>query len=115
MLHLNLQVILAIKHKIIPPTINVQEPPKLRDGTNIQDSAIFINTRMRPWFPPPGVPRRAGVSSFGFGGSNYHCVVEEYESEHTAPYASPFRARCPFSVPNVCKPNRQECDFNYPT
>ena len=81
-----IKVILALKHKILPATINVKEPPKLRDGTEIQDSAIYINTRSRPWFTKPGLPRRAGVSSFGFGGSNYHCVIEEYESEHTTPY-----------------------------
>ena len=52
-----------------------------------QDSCIFINTRMRPWFTKPGLPRRAGVSSFGFGGANYHCVLEEHEPEHQdAPY-----------------------------
>ncbi len=43
----------------------------------------YINTLRRPWFTRPGMPRRAGVSSFGFGGANYHCVVEEYEAEHT--------------------------------
>ena len=45
-----LKAILALKHKTIPASINVKEPPKLRDGTCIQDSALFINTRMRPWF-----------------------------------------------------------------
>ena len=81
-----IKVVLALKHKTIPRSINVKEPPKLKDGSNIQDTALFINTRMRPWFTPPGVPRRAGVSSFGFGGANYHCVLEEYEPEQTQPY-----------------------------
>jgi acyl transferase domain-containing protein len=31
-------------------------------------------------------PRRAGVSSFGFGGTNYHVVMEEYQSEHQGAY-----------------------------
>ena len=81
-----LKVILALKHKTLPSTINVSIPPQLRDGTCLQDSALYINTRMRPWFPPAGITRRAGVSSFGFGGANYHCVVEEYERDHTRPY-----------------------------
>ena len=59
---------------MLPATINVQEPPELRDHTRIQDSALYLNTRARPWFAPPGQPRRAGVSSFGFGGANYHAV-----------------------------------------
>ena len=81
-----LKVVLALKHKVLPATINVQEPPELRDHTRVQDSALYLNTRTRPWFAPPGVPRRAGVSSFGFGGANYHAVLEEYEPEHTKPY-----------------------------
>eukprot|EP00451_Oxyrrhis_marina_P054253 CAMPEP_0204506614 /NCGR_PEP_ID=MMETSP0471-20130131/109330_1 /ASSEMBLY_ACC=CAM_ASM_000602 /TAXON_ID=2969 /ORGANISM="Oxyrrhis marina" /LENGTH=3079 /DNA_ID=CAMNT_0051511623 /DNA_START=34 /DNA_END=9271 /DNA_ORIENTATION=+ len=81
-----LKTILALKHKTIPKSINVKEPPTLRDGTKIQDTCLFINTRMRPWFTEPGKKRIAGVSSFGFGGSNYHCIVEEFEAEHEKPY-----------------------------
>ena len=81
-----MKVILALKHKTLPASINVKEPPKMKDGATIQETAIFVNTKMRPWFTPPGMPRRAGVSSFGFGGANYHCVMEEYEAEHTTPY-----------------------------
>ena len=33
--------------------------------------------------PSPDHPRRAGVSAFGFGGSNFHCVLEEAESDKT--------------------------------
>ena len=81
-----LKVIMALKHKVLPASINVKEPPTLRDGSAIQDSCIYVNTRQRPWFTPPGLPRRAGVSSFGFGGSNYHCCLEEFEPEHTKAY-----------------------------
>ena len=35
----------------------------------------------RPWFSANGTPRRSGVSSFGFGGSNFHVVLEEYQSD----------------------------------
>jgi acyl transferase domain-containing protein len=81
-----LKAMLALKHKTIPRSINVTKPPKLRDGTQITESALYINTRTRPWFTKPGQPRRVGVSSFGFGGANYHCVLEEYEHEHTEAY-----------------------------
>ena len=89
-----IKAILAIKHKTIPKSINCDEPPVLyQDGeeseTNlkIQETPIYINTKQRPWFVPhPGMPRRAGISSFGFGGANYHCVIEEAETEHTKPY-----------------------------
>ncbi|AFY51101.1 polyketide-type polyunsaturated fatty acid synthase PfaA [Nostoc sp. PCC 7524] len=75
---------LALHHKILPPTINITEPnPKL----NINDSSFYLNTETRPWIRAEGeAPRRAGVSSFGFGGTNYHVVLEEYESEQNRPY-----------------------------
>ena len=80
------KVILAMKHKTLPASINVKNPPKLMDGSDLQSSPLYINTKTRPWFTDPGVPRRAGVSSFGFGGANYHAVLEEYEPEQTGPY-----------------------------
>nr|AZS27732.1 polyketide synthase 3 [Aurantiochytrium limacinum] len=81
-----IKVIMALKHKTLPATINVDEPPKLYDNTPITDSSLYINTMNRPWFPAPGVPRRAGISSFGFGGANYHAVLEEAEPEHQKAY-----------------------------
>lgn len=75
---------LALHHKILPPTINITKPnPKL----NIENSSFYLNTETRPWIRAEGeAPRRAGVSSFGFGGTNYHVVLEEYESEQNRPY-----------------------------
>ena len=68
---------LAIYHKILPPTINIDHPnPKL----NIKETPFYLNTETRPWFSS-GVPRRAGISSFGFGGTNYHFVLEEHASQ----------------------------------
>ncbi len=75
---------LALYHKILPPTINVERPnPKLE----LEQSAFYINTEARPWINAEGAPpRRAGVSAFGFGGTNFHVVLEEYQGEHEAPY-----------------------------
>ena len=71
-----IKVALALHHKVLPPTINVENPnPKAR----FPESPFYVNTETRPWIH--GVddqPRRAGVSSFGFGGTNFHAVVEEY-------------------------------------
>uniref|UniRef100_A0A7S3PF96 Ketosynthase family 3 (KS3) domain-containing protein n=1 Tax=Aplanochytrium stocchinoi TaxID=215587 RepID=A0A7S3PF96_9STRA len=80
------KVVLALKHKILPASINVKNPPILHDGTRIQDSPLYVNVSNRPWFTSPGVPRVAGVSSFGFGGANYHAVLEEFEEDHEKPY-----------------------------
>lgn len=81
-----LKAVLALEHKTLPCSINVSRPPLLQGGRPLASTSLFINTRTRPWFPRHGLPRRAGVSSFGFGGANYHCVVEEFEQEHSAPY-----------------------------
>jgi acyl transferase domain-containing protein/NAD(P)-dependent dehydrogenase (short-subunit alcohol dehydrogenase family)/acyl carrier protein len=69
---------LALQHKVLPPTIKVDQPVgSLSQGR----SPFYINTEKRPWLGRPHHPRRAAVSSFGFGGSNFHCVLEEYRQE----------------------------------
>ena len=45
------------------------------------DVPFHLNTVARPWMPRPAHPRRAAVSAFGFGGSNFHCVLEEHGTE----------------------------------
>lgn len=75
---------LALHHKLLPPTNNVEKPnPKLE----IDKTPFYINTESRPWIQHEGEgPRRAGVSAFGFGGTNFHVVLEEYRSDHDGPY-----------------------------
>ena len=70
-----LKAILALRHRVLPPTIKVDRPdPRL----GLDSSAFYLNTAARPWIASAAHPRRAGVSSFGFGGTNFHVVVEEY-------------------------------------
>jgi len=73
---------LALYTKTLPPTIKVSEPaPTLRG----EDVPFYVNTEKRPWLPRPDYPRRAAISAFGFGGSNFHCVLEEHAAEKPAP------------------------------
>jgi acyl transferase domain-containing protein/NAD(P)-dependent dehydrogenase (short-subunit alcohol dehydrogenase family) len=73
-----MKAVLAVYHKVIPPTLKIHEPdPKL----NIHKSPFYLNTQSRPWFSKKEHPRRAGVSAFGFGGSNFHVVIEEYQKQ----------------------------------
>ncbi|MEV5376077.1 SDR family NAD(P)-dependent oxidoreductase [Streptomyces nondiastaticus] len=66
---------LALHHKVLPPTVNVESPAPVVTA----DGAVYVNTIARPWVRDPGRPvRRAGVSAFGFGGVNYHAVLEEH-------------------------------------
>ena len=73
---------LALDHKVLPPTIKISQPiEELASGR----SPFYLNTQKRPWLPRPAHPRRAGVSAFGFGGTNFHCVLEEYEQRQEQP------------------------------
>jgi acyl transferase domain-containing protein/NAD(P)-dependent dehydrogenase (short-subunit alcohol dehydrogenase family) len=77
-----IKIALALKNKVLPPTINVSKP---LPGLTQADSPIYLNTEARPWIPEANHPRRAAVSAFGFGGSNFHCVLEEHEGAKSAP------------------------------
>ncbi|MGJ7908311.1 beta-ketoacyl synthase N-terminal-like domain-containing protein [Actinopolyspora sp. H202] len=67
---------LALHHKVLPPTINVETP---RADADFENSPFYVSGRTRPWvLEPERERRRAGVSSFGFGGTNFHCVLEEH-------------------------------------
>ena len=69
------KAVLALHHKVIPPTTKVDAPnPKL----HLEESAFYLPTKARPWVRGSDHPRRASVSSFGFGGSNFHIAMEEY-------------------------------------
>lgn len=70
-----LKAVLALHHRVLPPTIKVERPEPALD---LVHSPFYLNTRARPWVRSPDHPRRASVSSFGFGGSNFHVTVEEY-------------------------------------
>ncbi|OQY28229.1 MAG: hypothetical protein B6244_07860 [Candidatus Cloacimonetes bacterium 4572_55] len=71
-----IKIVQALHHKTLPPTIKVERPiDELAPGA----SPFYINTEKRPWLSKEKHPRRAAVSSFGFGGSNFHCVLEEYQ------------------------------------
>ncbi len=69
-----LKVVLALKYKKIPPSLNFN---KENEHLELENSPFYVNTRLKDWSKEEG-PLRAGVSSFGFGGTNAHLVIEEY-------------------------------------
>ncbi len=73
---------LALHHKVLPPTIKINKP---LDALASGATPFYVNTESRPWLPRDRHPRRAGVSAFGFGGSNFHCVLEEHRRTKPAP------------------------------
>ncbi len=69
-----MKVALALQHKELPPSLHFQ---KNNPACDFETSPFYVNHKLQPWTPPPGVPRRAGVSSLGVGGTNAHIVVQE--------------------------------------
>ncbi|WP_100444514.1 type I polyketide synthase [Glycomyces xiaoerkulensis] len=76
-----LKVSLALHEKVLPPTINVERP---REAVDFPNSPFHLNTSAKPWIADPARERRrAAVSSFGFGGTNFHCLLEEHDPAGT--------------------------------
>ncbi|MDH3754709.1 MAG: polyketide synthase, partial [Acidimicrobiia bacterium] len=70
-----LKAILALHHKVLPPSIGAEQSnPNIDFG----HSPLAVNTELTDWEATNGEVRCAGVSAFGFGGTNFHAVLEEY-------------------------------------
>jgi acyl transferase domain-containing protein/surfactin synthase thioesterase subunit/aryl carrier-like protein len=68
-----IKVILAIKNKKIPPSINFKKPnPKIQ----IENSPFYVSTEISDWEVKEG-KRIAAISSFGIGGTNTHVILSE--------------------------------------
>ncbi|WP_233518187.1 type I polyketide synthase [Streptomyces corynorhini] len=85
-----LKAVMALHHKVLPPTIKVDRP---NPAAAVPGGPFYVNTAARPWVRPAGHPRRASVSSFGFGGSNFHVTLEEYVPSGTAGRVPPRHRR----------------------
>ncbi|MFN6560835.1 MAG: SDR family NAD(P)-dependent oxidoreductase [Nostoc sp. ChiSLP01] len=68
-----IKTVLALKHKLLPPSLHFDAPNPKIDFAN---SPFYVNTKVSEWRAEQ-FPRRAGVSSFGIGGTNAHVVLEE--------------------------------------
>ncbi len=67
---------LALRHRVLPPTLGVDKPTS---GIDFKRSPFYVNTETRPWLHDGrAYARHCGVSAFGFGGTNFHTVLAEY-------------------------------------
>ncbi|HYJ85578.1 MAG TPA: SDR family NAD(P)-dependent oxidoreductase, partial [Pyrinomonadaceae bacterium] len=71
-----IKVLLALKHKQLPPSLNFAEPNR---HIEFAESPFYVNTKLQEWETAAGVKRQAAVSSFGFSGTNAHLVLREAE------------------------------------
>ncbi|RYP60584.1 hypothetical protein DL770_009960 [Monosporascus sp. CRB-9-2] len=69
---------LALRHRIIPPNLHFQ---KLSPTVAPFFEHLDIPTVPMAWLTEKGQTRRASVNSFGFGGTNAHCILEEFVPE----------------------------------
>ncbi|HLP41060.1 MAG TPA: SDR family NAD(P)-dependent oxidoreductase, partial [Fibrobacteria bacterium] len=90
-----IKVLLAMKHRQLPPTINFD---RLNEHVALQDSPFFVNRGLKEWAPSEG-PRQAAVSSFGFSGTNAHIVLSEYTAPLPAMVGSVVLDDGKFAVP----------------
>ncbi|MER7169242.1 SDR family NAD(P)-dependent oxidoreductase [Micromonospora sp. NPDC000207] len=81
-----IKTVLAMKHRVLPPHLNYDEPNPQIDFDN---SPFYVNTDITPWKSDSG-PLRASVSSFGVGGTNGHLILEEAPA--VTPSSAPKRA-----------------------
>ncbi len=70
------KTVLALKHRVIPGTINFAEPSEQIDWEKVP---FFVPTESVEWGTQNGYHTRfAGVNSFGIGGLNAHVALEEH-------------------------------------
>jgi acyl transferase domain-containing protein/NAD(P)H-dependent flavin oxidoreductase YrpB (nitropropane dioxygenase family)/NAD(P)-dependent dehydrogenase (short-subunit alcohol dehydrogenase family) len=64
---------LALYHRVLPPTGNLESPNLSYDPGS---SPFVFRTNAAPWLSDK---RHAGVSAFGFGGTNFHAVLTAHD------------------------------------
>ncbi len=78
-----IKLVLALRHKEIPPHLHMTAPNPHIDWTVMP---LKVADTVIPWDPIQG-RRIGGVSSFGFSGTNVHVIVEEAPADATPPTA----------------------------
>jgi acyl transferase domain-containing protein/acyl-CoA synthetase (AMP-forming)/AMP-acid ligase II/acyl carrier protein/NAD(P)-dependent dehydrogenase (short-subunit alcohol dehydrogenase family) len=69
-----IKVVLALKNRTLPPSINVTKPNPL---IKFDKTPFYLVNKAKEWTIGKDEKRRAAVNSFGFGGTNCHMILEE--------------------------------------
>ncbi|MDE1462572.1 beta-ketoacyl synthase N-terminal-like domain-containing protein [Spartinivicinus poritis] len=72
-----IKVLLAIKHRQLPPTLHFE---KANPHIQLSNSPFYVNTACQPWEVEASKARTAAVSSFSFCGTNAHLVIAEHHA-----------------------------------
>ncbi|MCP5007146.1 MAG: SDR family NAD(P)-dependent oxidoreductase, partial [Planctomycetes bacterium] len=73
-----IKLLLALRHKKLPPTINFE---KLNEHISLEDCPFYVNTECKDWNAPLEGIRQAAISSFGLSGTNAHVVISEAKQQ----------------------------------
>ena len=74
-----IKTLLALHHKILPPSANFNKAPR---HSPLVNGPFYVQTQPETWHRrKTDCPRRAAVSAFGFGGINAHLLLEEWDSD----------------------------------
>jgi polyketide synthase PksN len=86
-----IKVLLMMRARAIPPTLNVETPNPL---IPFETTPFRVCRERGPWEGPE--PLCAGVSSFGFGGVNAHAILQSYSPPASRPPAESLESPLPF-------------------
>jgi acyl transferase domain-containing protein/acyl carrier protein len=77
-----IKTVLALKHKVIPPSLHYEtHNPKI----DFDNSPFYVVNKLTRW-KSDKYPLRAGVSSLGIGGTNAHVVLEEAPEQYRSQF-----------------------------
>ena len=85
-----LKAVFALHHRTIPPSAGFSEPNQSLDWQKIP---FFVPVEPLDWPKPKSHPRRASVSAFGFGGTNFHCALEQFDYNFHSSLVSEWKLR----------------------
>jgi iturin family lipopeptide synthetase A len=69
-----IKTVLSIKHRLLFPTLNFKIP---NPDIHLENTPLYINTKLIEWGAEGNAPLIAGVSAFGVGGTNAHIILGE--------------------------------------
>ena len=104
---------LVLHHGRIPASLHFTAPNAKLD---LPDSPFFVVKEPRDW-PASAEPRRAAVSSFGVGGTNAHCVLEDFAAapattEELSPQVLTLSAKTETALATMAENLAQTLDAN---